>query len=98
MTLVRKCLITTILSLLLAGLVGAQSRHSSKGDTVEGTVLNVVAARENNSTDPIKIENIFLYENGVEQKIKNLSFDPSPSRIVILVDNSQTLPATVDHI
>jgi Ca-activated chloride channel family protein len=98
MTLVRKSLITTILTLLLAGLVGAQSRHSSKGDTVEGTVLNVVAARENNSTDPIKIENIFLYENGVEQKIKNLSFDPSPSRIVILVDNSQTLPATVDQL
>ncbi len=97
MNLARISLLTTILTLMLASFVEAQSRHSSKGDSAtEGTVLNVVAARENDSPDPIKLESLFLYENGVEQKIKNLTLDPSPSKILILVDNSQTLPTTVE--
>lgn len=74
----------------------AQSRRSSKGDAVEGTVLNVAASRTDKKADPIKIEDLYLYENGIEQKIKNLVFDPSPSKIVILVDNSQTLPTSVE--
>jgi Ca-activated chloride channel family protein len=41
---------------------------------------------------------LYLYENGIEQKIKNFSYDPSPSRIVLLVDNSQTLPADVEKL
>ncbi len=73
-----------------------QSRHSSKGTDLDGAIVAVTASRDDAKTDPIKLENLFLYENGIEQKIKNFSFDPSPSRIVILVDNSQTLPATVE--
>ena len=52
--------------------------------------------RTDKKTGPIKIEDLYLYENGTEQKIKNLVFDPSPSKIVILVDNSQTLPTSVE--
>src|SRR5262249_31254725 len=82
-----------LLILLIASSSFAQSRHSDRGTAnVEGTVLNVTALREDGKADAIKIEQLFLYENGVEQKIKNFSFDPSPSRILILVDNSQTLP------
>ncbi len=73
----------------------AQSRHSSKGDVGDGTVLSVTAHREG-KTGPVNITNLFLYENGVEQKIKNFVTDASPSRIVILVDNSQTLPVSVE--
>ena len=76
----------------------AQSGHSSRGTDVEGTVVAVTAWRTDKKTDPIKIDNLFLYENGVEQKIKNFSYDPSPSKIVILVDNSQTLPTDVDKL
>src|SRR5437868_6576480 len=36
--------------------------------------------------------------NGIKQKIKNFSYDASPSKIVLLVDNSQTLPATVESL
>lgn len=75
-----------------------QSRHNAKANDPEGTVINVTAVRTNSKTDPIRLENLFLYENGIEQKIKNFSFDPSPSRIVILVDNSQTLPTSVENI
>ena len=87
--------ILTIIA-ILATFAGAQSHRSAKGDNIEGTVLNVTAARENDGTDPIRVENLHLYENGFEQQIKNLSFDPGPSRILLLVDNSQTVPASVD--
>lgn len=73
-----------------------QSRRNAKGDSAEGTVLTVTASREDKKTDPIKLADLFLYENGIEQKIKNFATDPSPSKIVILVDNSQTLPTSVE--
>jgi len=76
--------------------VPAQSRHSAKGADLEGTVLSVTAARSDNKTEPIKVESLFLYENGIEQKIKNFSFDPSPAKILLLVDNSQTLPTSIE--
>ena len=85
-----------ICTLIFAPVSPAQSRRNSRGNEVDGTVLTVTAERDDKKTEPIKLENLFLYENGIEQKIKNFSFDPSPSRIVILVDNSQTLPTSVE--
>lgn len=73
----------------------AQSRRNVKITENSGTVINVVASREKGEA-PIKLENLYLYENGIEQKITNFSYDPSPSRIVILVDNSQTIRADVE--
>ncbi|MEO6656080.1 MAG: VWA domain-containing protein [Pyrinomonadaceae bacterium] len=84
-------------TLFFAALTFSQSGHSSRGtNNTEGTILTVTAARADKKTDPIKLENLFLYENGVEQKIKNFSVDPSPAKIVILVDNSQTLQTSVE--
>ena len=75
----------------------AQSRRNSAVTIdAEGTILSVVASRTTVSKEPIRPENIFLYENGIEQKIKNFSFDPSPAKIVILADNSQTVRADLD--
>jgi Ca-activated chloride channel family protein len=83
--------------LLFAAVAVAQSRHSAKLTTdTDGTILSVVATRIGESKEPIKLENLYLYENDIEQKIKNLSFDPSPSKIVVLVDNSQTIRADVE--
>ena len=91
-TLTIFCLITFICSGL------AQSGHSAKSKDPEGgTILSVSAIRAD-STDPVKIENISLYENGIEQKIKNFAFDPSPARIVVLVDNSQTIRPDVEKL
>ena len=60
--------------LLLAGQgVVAQSRHSSRTTDTDGTVVSVTAWRTDKKTDPIKLENLYLYENGVEQKIKGFS-------------------------
>ena len=78
--------------------VQAQSRRSIRTTDTEGSILSVTAWRTDKKTDPLKAENIFLYENGVEQKIKGFSYDPSPAKIVILVDNSLTLPADVEKL
>lgn len=90
----------TFLALILSISAGifAQSRHSARSGDTEGTVLTVTATRADGKTDPIKIENLYLYENGVEQRIRNFSIDPSPSRIVLLVDNSQTLPTDIERL
>lgn len=87
-----------LISLILFSIsfADAQSRHSVKTSDEGGTFLNVIASREKETGEKIKVENLHLYENGIEQKIKNFSFDPSPSKIVILVDNSQTIKAEVE--
>ncbi|MBP6002543.1 MAG: VWA domain-containing protein [Pyrinomonadaceae bacterium] len=91
-----KIIATAITTLVLTAFVTAQSRHSAKGGDLEGTILSVTATRSDGKSDPIKVESLFLYENGIEQKIKNFSYDPSPAKIVLLVDNSQTLPTSIE--
>ena len=83
---------------VLTSIVFGQSRNNTRSTAdLDGTVLTVTAARTG-STDPIKVENLFLYENGVEQKIKNFSYDPTPAKIVLLIDNSQTLRADTESL
>jgi Ca-activated chloride channel family protein len=83
--------------LAAAANIFAQSGHSHRGDSATGgEVISLVATRGDGSTDPIRMEELFLYENGQEQRIGNLAFDPSPSRIVLLVDNSERLGVTVE--
>lgn len=88
-----------IILLACAAFTNAQSRRSAQSTiNTEGTILTASILRTNNSTEPIKPENLFLYENGIEQKINNLSFDPAPARIVLLVDNSSTVRADVEKL
>src|SRR5215210_7765479 len=85
--------------LISAVLTNAQSRHSARNnDTADGAIISVTAWRSGENKEPIKVENLFLYENGIEQKIKNFSYDPSPARIVLLVDNSQTIRADAEKL
>lgn len=92
----RKVFAIAAAILIISEFAVAQSRHNSKGNDLEGSILTVTATRGDTRKGPIKIDELFLYENGIEQKIKNFSYDPGPARIVLLVDNSLTLPATVD--
>jgi Ca-activated chloride channel homolog len=78
-----------LLSITAAGF--SQSRHSNRGNEIEGSIISVTAWRTDAAKDPIKLDDLYLYENGLEQRIRNFSYDPSPSRIVLLVDNSQTV-------
>lgn len=86
------------LMLITTALAGAQSRRNVKGADLEGSILSVTAVRTDGKPDPIKVEDLYLYENGIEQKIKNFSYDPSPAKIVLLVDNSQTLPTSIESL
>lgn len=87
-----------VAALVLPQAAFSQSRRSAKSIGPEGLVIAVTARRTDAKTEPIRPENLYLYENGVEQRIKNLSYDPSPSRIVILVDNSQSVPTEIDKL
>lgn len=89
---------TLVIMFATFGVAIGQSRHNARGTDLEGTILSVSAWRTDDKKDPIRIENLFLYENGIEQRIKNFSFDPSPAKIVLLVDNSQTLPADLEKL
>jgi Ca-activated chloride channel family protein len=91
-----RCAVAIVLT--AASFVSAQSGRAARAaaSDVEGTIIPVTAWRTDEKKDPIKLEGLFLYENGVEQKIKNFSYDPSPAKIAILVDNSQTLPTDVE--
>ncbi|CAN5349442.1 hypothetical protein BH10ACI1_BH10ACI1_02590 [soil metagenome] len=95
-----KNIVQSSLFLLLAiGVANAQSRNNAKSTGgLDGTILTVVARRDNGSTEAIKPANLSLYENAIEQKINNFSFDPSPAKIVLLIDNSQTVPASVEQL
>ncbi len=91
--------VASLILLVFSSFADAQSRHNAAITTnSEGTILSVSALRTTDSTVPIKPENLNLYENGVEQKIKNFSFDPSPARIVLLVDNSSTVRADIEKL
>jgi Ca-activated chloride channel family protein len=94
-----KFVVAVAMAAMLCLPAAAQSRRSARTtDSGDGSILTVTAWRTDSKPDPIKLENLFLYENGIEQKIKNLSFDPSPAKIVLLVDNSQTLPADTETV
>lgn len=93
-----RSVISIVCVVFICAQISAQSRRSVRTTDTDGSILNVTAWRTDKKSDPLKAENIFLYENGVEQKIKAFSYDPSPARIVILVDNSQTLPADVEKL
>ena len=64
---------------------------------MDGTILSVTAWRTDKKTEPIRPSDIFLYENGIEQRVKNFSYDPSPAKILLLVDNSKTIPIDIER-
>src|SRR5260221_7045809 len=82
---------------LLSTLVGQAGRRAHPASEAS-TVLNVVATRANGASTPITSKDISLFDNGVEQSIRNFAPDLSPARIVLLVDNSLTIRADVDKL
>ena len=74
----------------------AGRRPSTSNDA--GVLLNVVAKRADSSPKAITARQLAIYDNGIEQTIRNLTPDPSPARIVLLVDNSLTLRADIEKL
>lgn len=89
-----------VILVLLCGpiLVFAQSGYRPNANASGGVMVNVVARRDDNKTNPITSKEVSVYDNGVEQSIRNFTPDPSPARIVLLVDNSLTIRADVEKL
>lgn len=79
-------------------LILAQSGYRPNANASGGVMVSVVARRDDNKTNPITSKEVSVYDNGVEQAIRNFTPDPSPARIVLLVDNSLTIRADVDKL
>lgn len=74
---------------------GQAGRRRDAGSRERAALLNVTALRDDGSSAPVSPNEIALYDDGLEQKVLSFSPDPSPARIVLLVDNSQTLRTDV---
>ena len=91
-------LLAVLLLATLCSPVLGQAGRRQQTSTQSGVLVSVVAKRDDRSQTFITSKQVAVYDNGVEQAIKNLTPDPSPARIVLLVDNSLTLRADIDKL
>lgn len=83
---------------MLAASILAQSGYKPNANAANGVLVGVVARRDDNRNTPITSKEVSVYDNGVEQSIRNFTPDPSPARIVLLVDNSLSIRADVEKL
>ena len=93
-----KLLITLLVIGLLSISILAQSGVRPNANAAGGVMIGVVARRDNKQTNPVTSKELSIYDNGIEQSIRNFTPDPSPARIVLLVDNSLTIRADVEKL
>ncbi len=93
-----KTFVAVFLVLMMLGVVLGQAGRRGRPTGDDAVMLNVVAAHENDANARVTARQLALYDNGIEQSIKNFSPDPSPARIVLLVDNSLTIRADVEKL
>ena len=86
------------LLLIGCGLAMAQAGRRPAANGAGGVLVNIVAARTDKSNTRITAKQLSVYDNGIEQTIRNFTPDPSPARIVLLVDNSLTIRADVEKL
>jgi Ca-activated chloride channel homolog len=91
--------VTLVLTIaLLIGNLLAQAGRRAHPTSEAATVVNVVAVRTDGAAAPITAKEISIFDNGVEQTIRNFAPDLSAAKIVLLVDNSLTIRADVDKL
>ncbi len=93
-----RVLITLLTTAVLAVSIAGQSGYRPNANASGGVMVGVVARRDGNKNAPITSKELSIYDNGIEQSIRNFTPDPSPARIVLLVDNSLTIRADVDKL
>jgi Ca-activated chloride channel homolog len=91
-------LVVIVAILLLAASIVGQSGHRPNANAANGVLVGVVARRDDQRSTTITSKEVSVYDNGVEQSIRNFTPDPSPARIVLLVDNSLSIRADVDKL
>ena len=93
-----RILLALMALLSLAAIIVGQSGHRPVNTGSGGILLGVTAKREGKETSPITSKEVAVFDNGVEQAIRNFTPDPSPAKIVLLVDNSLTIRADVEKL
>jgi len=83
---------------VLAGSILAQSGNRPLANASGGVMVSVIARRDDSKAAPITSKELSIYDNGIEQAIRNFTPDPSPSHIVLLVDNTLSIRADVDKL
>ncbi len=90
--------VITLTLAAFSGLLFGQAGRRQPTSTQGGVLVSVVAIRDDKSHASITSKQVAVYDNGIEQTIRNFTPDPSPARIVLLVDNSLTLRADIDKL
>jgi VWFA-related protein len=93
-----KGLLALLILALLSASILAQSGNRPHANASGGVMVGVIARRDDNRPTPVTSKEVAVYDNGVEQSIRNFTKDPSPSRIVLLVDNSLSIRADVEKL
>lgn len=93
-----KVLIALLVTAILAASIVGQSGYRPHANASGGVMVGIIARRDDSKPAPITSKELSIYDNGVEQTIRNFTPDPSPARIVLLVDNSLTIRADVDKL
>src|SRR5688500_13252340 len=88
----------TLVAALVAVSIMAQSGNRPHANASGGVQVGVVAWRDDQRTTPITSKELSVYDNGIEQSIRNFTPDPSPARMVLLVDNSLSIRADVEKL
>ncbi len=91
-------LLTVLAIALLSVSILAQSGNRPHANASGGVMVGVVARRDDNNTKPVTSKEVSVYDNGIEQSIRNFTPDPSPARMVLLFDNSLTLRADIEKL
>lgn len=94
----RRWLTVLIAALMTGSIILAQSGNRPLSTSTGGILVGVTARREGPQTNPITSKEVAVFDNGIEQSIRNFTPDPSPAKIVLLVDNSLTIRADVDKL
>ena len=90
--------IAVLAILLLTASILGQSGNRPNANAANGVLVGVVARRDDKKGVPITSKEVSVYDNGIEQSIRNFTPDPSPARIVLLVDNSLSIRADVERL
>src|SRR5690348_10035545 len=93
-----KLLLTLLVIALFSHSILGQSGVRPNANAAGGVMVNIVASRNNKQTNPITSKEVSIFDNGQDQSIRNFTPDPSPARIVLLVDNSLTIRADVEKL
>jgi VWFA-related protein len=93
-----RIIIVLVLLVGISGLILGQAGRRPQSSTQGGVLVSIVARRDDDAAKLITAKQVSVYDNGVEQTLKNFTPDPSPARLVLLVDNSLTLRADVEKL